>query len=141
MSSQPPYNLNANEGVPRFDASVKASASSTGGMLSVIESRTTGGAPLHVHTREDEYFYVVEGTISVRCGNEAFEAGPRAFVFLPRGVPHWWDVVGEEATLLMMTTPAMLTEFLGDFHTATTWEERTRIAETYGVTFLPDDAI
>lgn len=141
MTSLSPYYLNAGEGVAGFDESVKASASSTGGMFSVIESRTTGGAPLHVHTREDEYFYVVEGTITVRCGDAVFEAGPRAFVFLPRGIPHSWDVVGEEATLLMMTTPAMLTEFLGEFHSAHSWEERTRIAETYGVTFLPEKEI
>ncbi len=138
MPTPPFYHLAANEGISEFDTSVKASASSTGGNFSVIESRTTGGAPYHVHTREDEYMYVVEGTIIVRCGDDVFEAGPRAFVFLPRTIPHSWDVVGEEATLLMMTAPAMLTEFLGEFHAAADWDERNRIAEMYGVTFLPD---
>lgn len=134
-----PYRLQAGEGVPGFSADVKAGRVSTGGGLTVIESRTTGGAPLHVHTREDEYFYVVEGTISVQCGEEAFEAGPRSFVFLPRDVPHAWDVVGDEATLLLMTVPAMLEEFLHEYHEAFSKppEERERVAAKYGITFLP----
>src|SRR5207244_6534467 len=86
-------------------------------LLSLIESRTRGGAPWHVHTREDEYFYVVEGTIVVHLDKETYEARPGSFVFLPRGVPHAWDVVGDGlATLLMMTAPAMLEEFLRQFH-------------------------
>src|SRR5579859_1111055 len=56
-----PYVLGPGEGVPGFDAGVKASRLSTGGGLTLIESITAGGAPWHVHTREDEYFYVVEG--------------------------------------------------------------------------------
>lgn len=134
-----PYFLPPGEGVPGFGADVKAGRVSTGGGLTVIESRTTGGAPLHIHTREDEYFYVVEGTISVQCGEEEFEAGPRSFVFLPRGVPHSWDVVGDEATLLLMTVPAMLEEFLHEYHQAFSKppEERNRVAAKYGITFLP----
>src|SRR5258708_3225183 len=108
-SQNEPYVLHAGEGVAGFDAAVKASRLSTGGNLSLIESRTRGGAPWHVHTREDEYFYVTEGTIMVSLGNERYEAGPGSFVFLPRGVPHAWDVGGDGvATLLMMTAPAML---------------------------------
>ncbi len=132
-----PYVLQHGEGVPGFDASVKASKSSTGGMLTLIESETTGGAPLHVHTHEDEYFYVVEGTITVRCGDDTFEAGARSFVFLPRGVPHTWDVVGDKAILLMITVPAMLAEFLQEYHTAQ-GEARHQVATKYGITFLPD---
>jgi mannose-6-phosphate isomerase-like protein (cupin superfamily) len=129
------YVLQAGEGVGS-DSSTKTSVASTGGFLTLIESRTTGGAPLHVHTREDEYFYVVEGTISVRLGDKQFEAGARSFVFLPRNVPHEWDVVGEEATLLMMTTPAGLDEFLGEYHAVSTKPERDAVAAKYGITFL-----
>ena len=46
-NSMKPYVLLAGEGVAGFDASVKASRSSTGGNLTVIESRTKGGAPWH----------------------------------------------------------------------------------------------
>ena len=128
------YLLRAGEGVT--DSSTKASGASTNGSLTLIESRTTGGAPLHIHTREDEYFYVLEGILAVRLGDKTFEAGPRSFVFLPRNVPHEWDVVGEEATLLMMTIPAGLDTFLDEFHAAPSSEARNQIAAKYGITFL-----
>src|SRR5882672_8199870 len=119
-----PYLLLPGEGVAGFDASVKASRLSTAGGLSIIESHTRGGAPWHVHTREDEYFYVLDGEIKVHCGETSWEAGPRSFVFLPRGTPHSWDVAGNGvATLLMMTAPAMLEEFLREFHAASEKED------------------
>lgn len=129
------YVLRAGEGL-NGDTSLKAGGAATGGNLTVIESRTNGGAPLHVHTREDEYFYVLDGTIRVRLGDEWFEAGARSFVFLPRNVPHEWDVVGDEATLLMMTVPAGLDVFLEEYHAVTSKAERDQIAERYGITFL-----
>ena len=133
-----PYLLLPGEGLAGFDAAVKASRISTGGNLSVIESHTKGGAPWHVHTREDEYFYVVEGTIIVLCGTEVWEAGPRSFVFLPRGIPHAWEVGGAGvATLLMMTVPAMLEEFLQEFHAAESKETRDEVAARYGIAFIP----
>jgi len=133
------YLLHAGEGVAGFDAGVKASRTSTGGNLSVIESHTRGGAPWHVHTREDEYFYVVEGTIVVHLDQETYEAAPGSFVFLPRGRPHAWDVsVDGVATLLMMTAPAMLEEFLREFHAASAREDRDTIAAKYGITFFWD---
>ncbi len=131
------YYVKAGEGVMCLDPSLKASGLSTGGNFTVIESRTDGGAPWHVHTREDEYFYVLEGTLLVHCGDETFEAGPRSFVFLPRNVPHEWDVIGDEATLLMMTIPAGLDTFLHEFHAAGSMEERNEVAARYGITFLP----
>ena len=129
------YCLQADEGVSGFGSDVKASRASTGGLLTLIESRTTGGAPLHVHAHEDECFYVVEGTITVVCGEEEFTAGPRSFVFLPRGIPHSWDVIGEEATVLLITVPGMLEEFLGEYHAASR-EQREQVAAKYGITFL-----
>jgi PhnB protein len=131
------YVLEEGQGVADGDSSTKASRVSTGGSLTLIESRTDGGAPLHVHTREDEFFYVVEGAITVRCGDEAYEAGPRSFVFLPRGIPHEWDVIGgQTAIVLMMTSPAGLEEFLGEYHAAPTAEARDQIAARYGITFI-----
>jgi mannose-6-phosphate isomerase-like protein (cupin superfamily) len=134
------YLLQPGEGVRGFGPEVKASGLSTAGGLTLIESRTRGGAPWHVHSREDEYFYVVEGTIIVYCGTDVFEAGPRSFVFLPRGVPHAWDVAGEGvATVLMMTVPPMLEEFLREYHTARSQgkEAQDQVAAKYGITFLP----
>jgi mannose-6-phosphate isomerase-like protein (cupin superfamily) len=138
MSDAPlkPYLLQAGQSVPGNVDGVKASVSSTAGGFTMIESHTAGGAPWHVHSREDEYFYVVEGEITVWCGKETFNAGPRSFVFLPRGVPHAWDVKSPgKATVLMMTVPAMLDEFLREFHAARP-DQRDAIAQKYGLTFF-----
>jgi quercetin dioxygenase-like cupin family protein len=77
--------------------------------------------------------YVLEGTIWARCGESRFEVGPRSFVFLPRGVPHEWDVVGAEAVILIITAPGGLEEFLHDFHDAR--GDRGEIARRYGIDF------
>jgi quercetin dioxygenase-like cupin family protein len=111
------YVLRAGEGASdQDDPAVKASRASTEGALSVIESDTAGGAPRHVHSREDECFYVLDGAITVECGDDAWQLDRGAFVFLPRGVPHAWDVVGERARVLIITAPGGLEEFLRELH-------------------------
>src|SRR6516162_6184860 len=90
------YMLKPGEGVAGFDASVKGAKSSTAGSFSMIESHTRGGAPWHVHSREDEYLYVLSGKLKVWCGKEVFDAEPGSFVFLPRGTAHAWDVTSAE---------------------------------------------
>lgn len=136
-----PYMLRPGEGVNGFDASVKAAKSSTAGAFTLIESHTKGGAPWHVHSREDEYLYVVAGQLKLWCGKEVFEAGPGSFVFLPRGVAHAWDVSSpEKATVLMMTIPAMLEEFLREFHAASGKEAKDEVAAKYGIRFLSGPA-
>jgi quercetin dioxygenase-like cupin family protein len=130
------YVLGPGEGVPgQDDAGVKASRASTGGSLTMIESDTDGGAARHVHAREDECFYVLEGTIWVECGDERWEAGPSSFVFLPRGVPHAWDVVGDRARVLIIAAPAGLEEFLREFHGADE-AEQAEVARRHGIEFL-----
>jgi uncharacterized cupin superfamily protein len=45
-----------------------------GGALSVFETTIGAGPPLHVHDREDECIYVLDGELSVLCGGDAFDA-------------------------------------------------------------------
>lgn len=87
---------------------VKATAEVTGGAFGLVESRIAPGAspPLHVHHREDESFWVLEGRVRFRCGDADIVAGPGSFVFLPRDVPHTFIVEGEdEAHVLTLMTP------------------------------------
>ena len=136
MATAGGYLLGPGEGVPGGnDPTLKASRESTGGGLTLFESDTDGGAPRHVHSREDECLYVVEGTISVECGDEMWEAGSGAFVFLPRGVPHAWDVVGERARVLILTLPAGFEDFMHEFHDAD-GPARAEVARRYGIEFL-----
>ena len=87
---------------------VKATAEMTGGAYGLVESWIAAGAspPLHVHRREDEAFWVLEGRVRFRCGGEDIAAGPGSFVFLPRDVPHTFVVEGDEnAHVLTLLTP------------------------------------
>ena len=87
---------------------VKAAAETTGGAFGLLESVIAPGfsPPLHVHHREDESFWVLEGELTMRCGDQTFRAGPGAFVFLPRDVPHTFVVESDSpARMLTLLTP------------------------------------
>ena len=88
--------------------SVKATAESTGGAFGLVESLVAPGfsPPLHVHHCEDETFYVLEGELTMRCGDRTFHAVAGSFVFLPRDVPHTFVVEGDQpARMLTLLTP------------------------------------
>jgi mannose-6-phosphate isomerase-like protein (cupin superfamily) len=87
---------------------VKATTRSTGGAFGLLETLLAPGfsPPLHVHHGEDESFYVLEGTVTMRCGERMFRAEAGAFVFLPRDVPHTFVVEGNApARMLTLLTP------------------------------------
>jgi mannose-6-phosphate isomerase-like protein (cupin superfamily) len=59
--------------------------------------------PLHVHDDLDDTWYVLEGQMVVRCGDEELVVGAGHWVSMPRGVPHTFRVVGEsEARILLV---------------------------------------
>src|SRR3954471_17526013 len=63
-------------------------------------------APMHVHEREDEYSFVLEGRVGVQVGDEVRVAGPGDLVFKPRGVWHaFWNAGDEPARLLELIAP------------------------------------
>ena len=65
--------------------------------------------PLHRHTNEAEAFYLVEGRMSYRAGEETFELYDGCFIFLPKGLPHAFRIRGETpARILALTVPAGL---------------------------------
>jgi quercetin dioxygenase-like cupin family protein len=88
--------------------SVLAEGEDTGGQLTVAEILfpPDSGPPLHVHEREDEAFYVLEGGLSVRMGDEEFEAAAGSFVFQPRGIPHTFRSSGDGARVLLLVVPS-----------------------------------
>ena len=69
---------------------LKATGDSTAGSLMVLENLTApgGGPPPHIHTREDEFWYVLDGTFDIRIGNEVHTVGPGGFAYAPRGTVH-----------------------------------------------------
>ncbi len=82
----------------------KVSSEDTGGDLAVLELVCPGGLEVgeHVHPNEDEVFYVVDGTIDVACGDDAWPARPGDTVFLPRSIAHRFTVTSTEPARLVV---------------------------------------
>jgi quercetin dioxygenase-like cupin family protein len=81
----------------------KVSGADTGGAFAVVEHPLDPGWLVlpHVHLHEDEYSYVLEGTIGARVGDHEVVAGPGSYVIKPRGLMHsFWNVGPAPARLL-----------------------------------------
>ena len=91
----------------------KVTAEQTGGAYSLFEDTVPpqhGTAP-HIHHREDESFYVVEGEFEFSRDGETIRAGAGSLIYVPRGSLHAFKNVGEErGRLLMSQTPGGLHE-------------------------------
>jgi mannose-6-phosphate isomerase-like protein (cupin superfamily) len=91
------------------------SGAESGGGVALVEhpmSSKALAAPLHRHSREDEYSYVVSGRVGALLGEEALEAGPGDLVFKPRNQWHtFWNAGDEPAYLLEIISPAGFENF------------------------------
>jgi quercetin dioxygenase-like cupin family protein len=73
---------------------------------------TGGGPPPHIHRNEDETFYLLEGQITFRLGDDSVVAGPGDFVNVPRGAVHCFRNEGSEPARMVLTfTPAGIEKF------------------------------
>jgi quercetin dioxygenase-like cupin family protein len=83
-------------------------ASETGGNFSLMESVMRPGTepPYHIHEREDETFYILEGHVSVIADRVVHECRQGQAIFLPRGIPHTFRVRSEVARALVHVTPS-----------------------------------
>ncbi len=63
-------------------------------------------APLHTHHNDDEAWYVLEGTLHVKVGEDVVEAKAGSAVFVPRGTPHtYWNPDSKPVRYLLIMTP------------------------------------
>jgi mannose-6-phosphate isomerase-like protein (cupin superfamily) len=89
-----------------------------GGRFSLVEhpmSARALAAPLHRHTHEDEYSYVVEGRMGALLGDHVFEAGPGDLVFKPRGEWHtFWNAGDEPCRILEIISPSGFEGFFAE---------------------------
>ena len=95
--------------IPGGTLSFIARGTQTGGAATAWESTVAPGhgPPLHTHVREDEMLYVLQGQLRVRLEATMCEAPAGSFVFIPRGVPHSWQNVGDDqARFLVLFAPA-----------------------------------
>jgi quercetin dioxygenase-like cupin family protein len=96
---------------------IKARAEDTGGALGVLEGsffEEGYGPPIHVHSREDEVMYVLDGQIRFRVGDDEFVADPGTWVWQPRGVPHSFRVESEGARALVIFMPGGIERMFED---------------------------
>jgi quercetin dioxygenase-like cupin family protein len=126
----------------------------TGGAYFAMEALVPpgGGPPAHIHTREDETFYVLEGEIEFLLGEETILAGLGDFVNVPRRTVHRFLNVGAETAKLILTfTPAGIDRWFAEILDAAPNEIRPEdvpdnveevaaryvaTASAYGITFV-----
>ena len=98
-------------------------------------------APLHLHTREDEYSFVLEGRMGALLGDQVVEAGPGDLVFKPRNQWHtFWNAGDEPCRILELISPAGFERFfeeLSDLGGAINADpdELTALGARYGHSF------
>jgi quercetin dioxygenase-like cupin family protein len=93
---------------------IKASGADTGGAFTLIEVLVPpqSGPPPHVHSREDEAFYVLEGEFEVHIDDQRLTAGPGAWITLAKGsLHHFKNISAAPAKMLILATPAGLDQF------------------------------
>jgi quercetin dioxygenase-like cupin family protein len=130
----------------------------TNGAFLLVEGLLAPGTepPPHVHTREDELFYVLEGELDVYVGQKAFNVKAGECVFMPRLRPHAFVIRSSRLRVLTLFTPAGLEEVFRPWSTpaqrlelpvgAVTYstgdlmEVAQRLSE-YGARFLTPDEI
>jgi mannose-6-phosphate isomerase-like protein (cupin superfamily) len=93
---------------------IKATASATNGQIGLVEALVPPGhsPPFHIHHADDEIFWIIEGHLTYRCGDETFPAAAGSYVRIPRGVPHTFVIEGDSnARYLILYAPGGAEQF------------------------------
>jgi mannose-6-phosphate isomerase-like protein (cupin superfamily) len=114
------------------------------GPVGVVEATVPAGSgpPIHVHTNEDEIFYLLEGTYEFYLNGEIFIREAGDCVFLPRGVPHTFRVIGKTpGRNLTVMTPGGFEKFFVEVSERALaipqdMAEVKKVAAAYGLQFV-----
>ncbi len=123
-----------------------ASAADTGGRYTMLEQVTPPGwgPPRHIHSREDEMFYVLEGVYDLHVGDERRTVSAGASAVLPRNVPHGFrNAASTPSRLLSIIAPGGLEEYflaLGKCSPPPNPAQLAELARPFGLTLLPPGA-
>jgi mannose-6-phosphate isomerase-like protein (cupin superfamily) len=123
-----------------------------GGGFSLIEhpmSPRALAAPLHRHSREDEYSFVLEGRMGAQLGDDVVYAEPGDLVFKPRNQWHtFWNAGDTPCRILEIISPAGFEHFFDELAAematqgaqspSATAAGESRLDERYGIEFQPD---
>jgi len=97
------------KGVTSNTLDIKISTADTDGDLAVFEQigqTPKGGPPLHIHTKQDEWFYVLEGEYLFQVGEAKFQLKTGDTIFLPRNLQHAFAQITEKARVIVSYLPA-----------------------------------
>lgn len=85
-----------------------ATGEDTNGQFALQEQVARKGnvPPRHIHHREDETFYVLEGEMTFCVGDRTIKATPGTMVFAPRDIAHSFTIDSEQVRILVLNTPA-----------------------------------
>ena len=88
-------------------AEIKATAADSGGRLTIVEVTCGPGfrAPLHVHHREDEAFWILDGDATLYVGDQTIPVSAGDCAFGPRNIPHRYTVGDQGCRMLFICTP------------------------------------
>jgi quercetin dioxygenase-like cupin family protein len=112
---------------------IKASGKDTGGAFAMIEAIVPPGTgrPPHIHSREDEAFYVLEGELQFHVDGHSFSATSGAWVTLAKGSLHYFKNTGSKpARMLIVVTPAGLEDFFLEIGRSTVEGESELVVPT-----------
>jgi quercetin dioxygenase-like cupin family protein len=96
---------------------ILASGDDTGGACALIHAVVIpgGGPPPHIHRREDEAFFVIEGDVSFQADGRTIQATAGTWIALPRGSLHTFRNAGTTlAKMLILVSPAGLEKFFAE---------------------------
>jgi mannose-6-phosphate isomerase-like protein (cupin superfamily) len=120
----------------------KLSGVDTAGAFAVVEHPIEPGRLVlpHMHQHEDEYSYVLEGTIGARVGDcEVAAAGPGSYLLKPRGLMHtFWNPGPGPARLLEIISPAGFETYFAELAEAGDSSRHSELAAKYGLTYSSD---
>lgn len=124
---------------------VKLSDSDTNGVATIFHVTVPpmSGPPLHRHSREDEWFYILDGEITVEIDGERIVLQPGCCAFAPRGTVHaFQNFCDAVAHMVAMATPGRFSQFfeelvlLNEGSSAPDFVRIGQLASQYGIELL-----
>lgn len=95
----------------------KVTSADTAGACTIFElsALPRSGPFLHVHHREDEWYYVLAGEFLFKAGSDQHTLSPGASIWLPRGIPHVWaNTTTTDGKLILMCQPGGFEKFFDE---------------------------
>lgn len=122
----------------------KVSSMDTNNVFSVVEIITPPGkgVSVHVHQKEDELVYLLQGEIEVTLGEQSMRAVPGVMALLPRGIPHGFTNVGDTPSVVIDTIlPGAFDNYFVEMAALyrsgePTQEEIDALSEKYSIKYL-----